>query len=64
MGGPPLHLGHGSLLLPSAGLCLQFEPELVLVSAGFDSAIGDPEVRAWPGLGNRGSWAQPGPYHT
>lgn len=22
----------------------QFDPELVLVSAGFDSAIGDPEV--------------------
>ena len=27
----------------------QFDPELVLISAGFDSAIGDPEVRAWPG---------------
>lgn len=29
--------------------CPQFDPELVLVAAGFDSAVGDPEVRAWPG---------------
>ncbi len=27
-------------------LLFQFDPELVLVSGGFDSAIGDPEVRA------------------
>lgn len=26
-------------------MCFQFDPELVLVCAGFDSAIGDPEVR-------------------
>ncbi len=26
-------------------LLFQFDPELVLVSGGFDSAIGDPEVR-------------------
>lgn len=34
------------VLLP---LAFEFDPELVLVSAGFDSAIGDPEVRAWLG---------------
>nr|XP_045007912.1 polyamine deacetylase HDAC10 isoform X2 [Jaculus jaculus] len=33
------------VLLP---LAFEFNPELVLVSAGFDSAIGDPEMRATP----------------
>lgn len=35
---------------PSPPACLQFDPELVLIAAGFDSAIGDPEVRAWADL--------------
>lgn len=40
----------------------QFDPELVLISAGFDSAIGDPEVRAWPVWGGLlGSRARPPP---
>ena len=26
-------------------MCLQFQPQLVLVSAGFDAAIGDPKVK-------------------
>ncbi|NP_001403079.1 polyamine deacetylase HDAC10 isoform 3 [Mus musculus] len=33
------------VLLP---LAFEFDPELVLVSAGFDSAIGDPEMQATP----------------
>lgn len=46
-------------LLP-VSTCAQFDPELVLISAGFDSAIGDPEVRAWPGWGGLlGSRARP-----
>lgn len=42
--------------------CPQFDPELVLVAAGFDSAIGDPEVRARPGWeGFFSGVLQPGP---
>lgn len=42
--------------------CPQFDPELVLVAAGFDSAIGDPEVRARPGWeGFSSGVLQPGP---
>ncbi|XP_049482545.1 polyamine deacetylase HDAC10 isoform X2 [Panthera uncia] len=46
------------VLLPVA---FEFDPELVLISAGFDSAIGDPEVRAWPGRGGLPGARGPGP---
>lgn len=49
--GVPSASAPASFLSLPTGPCLQFDPELVLVSAGFDSAIGDPEVRAWPGFG-------------
>ncbi|XP_045867010.1 polyamine deacetylase HDAC10 isoform X2 [Meles meles] len=38
----------GSLSPVPTWPCLQFDPELVLISAGFDSAIGDPEMQATP----------------
>lgn len=57
MGGSPWR---GLPLTPLPRPRPQFDPELVLVSAGFDSAIGDPEVRAWPGWeGFRGPAARP-----
>lgn len=49
--GLPSASAPASFLSLPTGPCLQFDPELVLVSAGFDSAIGDPEVRSWPGFG-------------
>lgn len=53
-------LWRGLPLTPTHRSRPQFDPELVLVSAGFDSAIGDPEVRAWPGWeGFRGPVARP-----
>ncbi|KAM5335602.1 polyamine deacetylase HDAC10 isoform 2-T2 [Glossophaga mutica] len=38
-----MRVGRASLRAPPFTPSLQFDPELVLVSAGFDSAIGDPE---------------------
>lgn len=38
--------GHSNVILSNSNLTsfFQFDPELVFVCAGFDSAIGDPEV--------------------
>ena len=36
--------GQVEIVLSSADLFLQFNPELVLISCGFDSAEGDPLV--------------------
>lgn len=58
-GGASFTSAPGSLLPIPTWPCPQFDPELVLVSAGFDSAIGDPEVKACPGWGGLlGPWGQ------
>ncbi|KAG8517998.1 Polyamine deacetylase HDAC10, partial [Galemys pyrenaicus] len=54
-----LPLAFEPFLSPRTWPCGQFDPELVLVSAGFDSAVGDPEVRV--GLAGEGAGVQPGP---